>query len=72
MIALTELIRAGEGYKLEFKESIGKIGKEMVAFANASGGRIILGVADDGTTKGFADSNTNRSPIIQATMQVTM
>ncbi len=31
----------GEGYTLEFKESVNSdLAKEMVAFANASGGRI--------------------------------
>ena len=61
MTALTDLIKAGEGYNIEFKENLGKIDKEVVAFANASGGRILLGVADDGTVRGFTDSNTNRS-----------
>ena len=32
------IIREGEGYKIEFKENIGGIEKDMVAFANSSGG----------------------------------
>ena len=36
----------GEGYKIEFKESLANIDKEIVAFANSSGGRIFLGITD--------------------------
>lgn len=44
------LIEKGEGYKLEFKESLNNtLGKELVAFANASGGTILLGIGDDKT-----------------------
>ncbi len=47
------LIDQGEGYNLEFKERYSKtIAREMCAFANANGGRILLGVADDGTIVG--------------------
>ena len=43
---LKELIEQGEGYFVEFKEQIGvSLDKEMVAFANASGGKIVIGVA---------------------------
>ena len=46
---LKELIEQGEGYFVEFKEQIGvSLDKEMVAFANASGGKIVIGVADSG------------------------
>ena len=48
------LIKEGEGYKIEFKESLSNIDKEMVAFANSSGGRILLGVTDDGQIKGIS------------------
>ncbi|MBW2119152.1 MAG: putative DNA binding domain-containing protein, partial [Deltaproteobacteria bacterium] len=42
---LSELIEQGEGYFVEFKEQIGvNLDKEMVAFANASGGKIVVGV----------------------------
>ncbi len=43
------ILKEGEGYKVEFKEGINSLDKEIVAFANASGGKILLGVADDGT-----------------------
>jgi len=40
---LSELIKTSEGYNLEFKETLNSsIVKEICAFANASGGRIIL------------------------------
>jgi ATP-dependent DNA helicase RecG len=36
------LITQGEGYKLEFKESFSDaIGKEICAFANSKGGKIL-------------------------------
>ena len=44
---LKELVEQGEGYFVEFKEQIGvSLDKEMVAFANASGGKIVIGVVD--------------------------
>ena len=40
---LSELIKTSEGYNLEFKETLNSsIVKEICAFANASGGRIIF------------------------------
>jgi len=36
------ILEEGEGYKIEFKETPLGLDKEMVAFANASGGRIFL------------------------------
>jgi len=52
-MAEMELIREeSEGYLIEFKESVSdSLAKEMVAFANSSGGRIFLGVSDDGMIK---------------------
>jgi len=60
---LLELIRTGEGYTLEFKERINNLGKEICAFANASGGKIILGVRDNGEIVGFKLTNSNKSRI---------
>ena len=41
---LINLIKTGEGLKLEFKEgfNVPSLGKEMCAFANESGGKIIM------------------------------
>lgn len=47
------LIRQGEGLTVEFKERYTpRIDQDIVAFANAKGGAILLGVRDDGTVGG--------------------
>ena len=54
----------GEGLKIEFKENFNKfISREIVAFANAVGGRIFLGVSDDGSIKGIEMTNGLKSQI---------
>ncbi len=61
---LEALINQGEGFHLEFKESVNaKINKELVAFANAKGGRIIVGVDDNGKIVGKKLSNAAKSEI---------
>ena len=53
---LRTLVARGEGQHLEFKRKATypeKIVREMVAFANASGGVLLLGVADDGSLPGL-------------------
>jgi len=57
------ILEEGEGYKIEFKESLAAIDKEMIAFANASGGRIFLGIADNRQVKGITITNTLKSRI---------
>ena len=58
------LLSHGEGLNVEFKESLDKsIGKEICAFANGNGGKILLGVTDDGTIKGASISNKLKSEI---------
>lgn len=48
----------GEDQFIEFKESHDKsLSKEMVAFANASGGVIYLGITDSGNIKGIETTN---------------
>ena len=55
---LNALIEKGEGYRLEFKESFSSsISKEMCAFANSTGGRILLGVGDEGRITGLKITN---------------
>ena len=49
-VELFKLIEEGEGSRIEFKRKFSspqKIAKEMIAFANTSGGYIIFGVDDD-------------------------
>ncbi|MCK5177593.1 MAG: ATP-binding protein [Candidatus Aenigmarchaeota archaeon] len=61
---LIALVSTKEGYNLEFKEKLDKsIAKEICAFANASGGKIILGVSDLEEIKGFNLTNSNMSQI---------
>lgn len=58
------LIQQGEGTTLEFKENLsGSLAREVVALANTTGGRILLGVRDNGTVAGIRDSNALRARI---------
>ncbi len=58
------ILEKGEGYFFEFKEKLDKsFAKEMVAFANASGGHIILGVNDGNKITGIEISNKLKSQI---------
>ena len=53
---LKNLIATGESSFLEFKHKVAspeKIAKEMVAFANTNGGRILIGVDDNGDIVGI-------------------
>lgn len=58
--ALLELIQNGESSFVEFKrDDIGPrdLAKELVALSNGEGGRVLLGVADDGTISGVQKEN---------------
>jgi ATP-dependent DNA helicase RecG len=58
------LLHEGEGSMLEYKESFSSsLARELVAFANRAGGKIILGVRDDGSIAGVHDSNDLRAKI---------
>lgn len=53
---LEQLVDLGEGISLEFKRRVPqpeRIAKEIVALANTNGGRIVLGVDDDGSILGI-------------------
>jgi predicted HTH transcriptional regulator len=53
---LDDLIALGEGFTTELKRSgSSNLGREICAFANATGGVILIGVANDGTICGVAD-----------------
>nr|VFJ72123.1 MAG: ATP-dependent DNA helicase RecG [Candidatus Kentron sp. FW] len=59
-IELMELIRNGESSFVEFKrDGIDNraLAKELVAFGNHRGGRVLLGVEDDGSISGIARSS---------------
>ena len=57
------ILEEGEGYRIEFKESMTSIDKELVAFANSSGGRIFFGITDDKEIKGVKITNKLKSQI---------
>ncbi len=57
-------MQEGEGQYIEFKEKLeNTLPKELVAFANASGGRIFLGVDDYGKSKGISVTNRLKSQV---------
>lgn len=61
---LDSLINQGEGQNLEFKESYSSsLAKEICAFANASGGKILIGITDSGELKGISITNRLKSQI---------
>ncbi|MFC1763809.1 ATP-binding protein [Planctomycetota bacterium] len=61
---LALLLEEGEGYTLEFKQSVNNdLPKELVALANASGGRILIGVSDQNEILGCDLSNKTFSKI---------
>jgi len=57
------ILQEGEGLKIEFKESLKNLDKEMAAFANSEGGRIFLGISDDNKLKGIKITNKLKSQI---------
>lgn len=64
ILDLKAALELGEGQFIEFKESPDKsLPREMVAFANASGGVIYLGITDSGQIKGIETSNRLKSQI---------
>ncbi|MBA3046164.1 MAG: putative DNA binding domain-containing protein [Candidatus Thermoplasmatota archaeon] len=58
------LLQEGEGYKVEFKEAVSRLDKEMCAFANSSGGAIYIGIADNNEIKSYKLTNKLKSEII--------
>lgn len=61
---LNILLREGEGSTLEYKESLSSsFARELVAMANTIGGKILLGVRDDGVVVGVKDSNVLRARV---------
>jgi ATP-dependent DNA helicase RecG len=57
---LLEMIRNGENSGVEFKRDVLEnhaLAKELVAFSNLDGGKVLLGVEDDGTISGITRAN---------------
>lgn len=71
-VTIKALILEGEGERLDFKNRIsncGKIAKTLVAFANSKGGRLLVGVADDGTIKGVKNEEEEKYMLQRAGKQ---
>lgn len=61
---LESLIALGEGFTSKFKRAMpSDLGREICAFANASGGVILIGVGDAGEVVGVADHNRLKSQV---------
>ena len=61
---LSDLLALGEGFTTEFKRSgTSGLGREICAFANATGGMILFGVVDDGEVCGVANHNRLKSEV---------
>lgn len=66
---IKKLIFEGEGVTLDFKKTITnceKIARTMTSFANNKGGRLLIGVADDGTITGVKSEDEERYMITKA------
>ena len=62
--ALSDLLALGEGTTVEVKRSLrSDLGREICAFANATGGVILLGVDDEGTVRGVEGHNRLKSQV---------
>jgi len=72
MASIKNLILQGEGVRLDFKKTITnteKIAKSLVAFANNKGGKLLIGVADDGSIKGVKSEEEEKYMILTAAHQ---
>lgn len=69
---IRKLILQGEGTTVDFKKTITnneKIAKSLVAFANNQGGKLLIGVADDGSIKGVKSEDEERYMITKSAHQ---
>ena len=60
---IKQFIFEGENVNVDFKKTITscqKIAKTLVAFANNKGGRLLVGVADNGTIKGVKSEDEEK------------
>ncbi|MDO9513487.1 MAG: ATP-binding protein [Elusimicrobiota bacterium] len=57
------ILAEGEGYRIEFKENLSNIERELAAFANSSGGKIFFGISGSGERKGLKITNKLKSQI---------
>ncbi len=69
---IKRLILEGENVSIDFKKTISnceKIAKTLVAFANNRGGKLLIGVADDGAIKGVKAEEEEKYMINKAAHQ---
>jgi len=69
---IKKLIFDGESVTLDFKKTITsceKIAKTLVAFANNKGGRLLVGVADNGTINGVKSEDEEKYMLNKAAYQ---
>lgn len=69
---IRKLILQGEGTMLDFKKTITnveKIARSLVAFANNKGGKLLIGVLDDGSIKGVKSEDEERYMISKSASQ---
>ena len=58
------VLENGEDYKTEFKQKLDAgLDREITAFANSSGGKIYIGITDEGKVKGINITNQLKSRI---------
>ena len=66
---IRKLILEGEGVRQDFKKKITsceKIAKTMVSFANNKGGRLLVGISDDGTISGVKSEEEEKYMLTRA------
>ncbi len=66
---LKRYVSFGEGFHIEFKRRAPqpeRLAKEVIALANARGGKLFIGVDDDGTIRGVRDAEEERFALRQA------
>lgn len=67
--ALTELLKQAEGLRLERKLTLThpyKIARTLAAFANTSGGYLLVGIADNGEVKGIRSELDELNKLVKA------
>lgn len=64
---IQEFTKSGEGYNVDFKRSVPskvkELSDEVVGFANAAGGYILIGIDNDNQITGTEIDNNKRSAI---------